>query len=270
MATPSQKQINRSCLPNFSLDEYAKLLDELSAVGYQFRKVSDIGRTDPGRFAYLRHDIDFHLFDVEKMVKLEASLGISATYYVLLTQYYNPMNPENKSILRKISGLGHEVGLHYDLETYPSEPEEARAHLNWEANILGKICDTPIRTIVTHLPYKKRPDPFLTIGDYVHPHNPSYLENLVYVSDSCRAWRDESLLNCFGSNPPQRLLLTIHPELWLDGSITDRMVYLERVLIRNAQYQYREFLEKVVRQVWLTHPAVELQNKREHDRAESN
>lgn len=270
METGIYKQNSNNSLPNFSLDEYAKLLEGLGAAGYKFRRVSHIGKAGSGRFAYLRHDIDFHLFDIDKMVKLEASLGIAATYYVLLTQYYNPMNPENKSILRTISDSGHELGLHYDLETYPSDPEKARVHLDWEVNILGKIANAPIRTIATHLPYKKRPDPFLTIDDYVHPHSPRYKENLVYISDSCRAWRDESLLNCFGLNPPGRLLLTIHPELWLDGSINDRITYLDRVLIRNTQHQYREFLDKIVRQVWLTHPAVVLHNKREHDHIESN
>jgi len=265
MLTQSYKRYNRKCLPTFSLASYAKLLKQLTAAGYQFRKIRNMEKTAPGRFAYIRHDIDFHLFNVDKMAKLEASLGIAATYYVLLTQYYNPMNRDNKSILRTIRDLGHELGLHYDLENYPDEPMEARAHLDWEANILSKIADAPIRTIATHLPYRKQPDPFITIDDYVHPHDPRYQEGLVYVSDSCRAWRDESLLNCFGHNPPNSLLLTIHPELWLDGSINDRITYLDRVLIKNAQHQYRGFFDNLVRQVWLTHPATVLHEKRERE-----
>lgn len=134
------------------MDDYANLLKRLTAAEYQFQKVSQMRDLTPGRFVYVRHDIDFHIFKVDKMAKVEALLGINATYYVLLTQYYNPLNQENQNILRKIRDLGHEIGLHYDLETYPAEPMKARAHLDWEVSILSRVVDTPIYTIVTHLP----------------------------------------------------------------------------------------------------------------------
>ena len=122
------KERNRKVsLPSFCMADYANLVKRLLEFGYQFRKVSQM-RENSGadKFVYLRHDIDFHIYDSDEMAKLESSLGISATYYVLLTQHYNPLNNDNKKILRKIRDLGHEIGLHYDLQTYPQDPTEAR------------------------------------------------------------------------------------------------------------------------------------------------
>jgi hypothetical protein len=130
---------------------------------------------------------------------------------VLLTQQYNILQPENQYILRKIIKLGHEIGLHYDLETYPIGSTESRARLNWESEFLGKVVGAPVQTIVMHQPHKGTADPFHMINEYVNPHDPRYQNELLYVSDSCRAWRDETLLSCFGPNPPRRLLLLTHP-----------------------------------------------------------
>jgi hypothetical protein len=120
-----------------------------------------------------------------------------------------------------------------------------------------------------HLPHKGQPDPFQQLDEYTHPHDPRYQEGLLYVSDSCRAWRDESLLTCFGSSPPRRLLLTSHPELWLDGTIADRMMYLDRVLIENASRQCIDYFNQDVRHVWVNHPGPRLHDERERQGARS-
>src|SRR5205823_7026515 len=112
----------------------------------------------PGRSVYLRHDIDLHLPGVERMAEVEAVLGARSTYFVLLTQHYNPLYPENLAILRQIRDLGHEIGLHYDLTTYPQDDAGAREHLAWEARLLSSIVDAPVRCITMHQPYEGRDD----------------------------------------------------------------------------------------------------------------
>lgn len=254
-------------LPRFGLDEYVALLDKLRSAGYRFDPISNIKEADPEtKVAYMRHDVDLHIRGIEQMATLEAACGVRATYYVPLTLHFNPLYPENQHILRQVLGLGHEIGLHYDMETYPTAPEHAREHLDWEVSILSKVVGQPIRTISMHQPHQGKPDPFQEIDDYIHPHDPRYQEGLLYVSDSCRAWRNESLLTCFGPNPPRRLLLSIHPELWLDGTTVDRMQYLDRVLMENGMRQHRDYFDRKVRQVWLTHSAPRLHDERESRR----
>lgn len=249
-------------LPKFSLDDYEALLRSLKTAGYDFQPLTALVSYSTGKVAYLRHDIDLHLTQVDQMAEIEAKMRCIATYYVLLTSHYNVLYPENQRILRHLVELGHEIGLHYDMETYPEDLKEARAHLDWEASVLSKITGKLVRTICMHQPHQGQPDPFRTLDEYIHPHDPRYQHNLLYISDSCRAWRDESLLTCFGPNPPQRVMLSIHPELWFDGSITDRLAYLHKVLLENGLRQSRRYFEEAVRQVWERHPATKLHDAR--------
>jgi peptidoglycan/xylan/chitin deacetylase (PgdA/CDA1 family) len=250
-------------LPAFDLDEYAALLDRLGA-SYTFDLISNMRNADLScKIVYMRHDIDLHIPGVEQMASLEARHGVQATFYVPLTLHFNPLYPENQHILRQICDLGHEIGLHYDMETFPVDPVESRRYLTWEADILGKIVGRPVRTICMHQPRKGEPDPFCEVDEYVHPHDPRYQKNLVYISDSCRAWRDESLLFCFDTEAPRRLLLNTHPESWLDGRIADRIEYLDQVLMVNGVRQHREYFDQIVRRIWLTHPAPRLHDERQ-------
>jgi hypothetical protein len=255
-------------LPDFSLDDYERLLVGLAENGYELRPVGEMPDRTVGRSAYLRHDIDLHVPGVERMAEVEAVLGARSTYFVLLTQHYNPLYPENRAILRRVSGLGHEIGLHYDLTTYPDDAAAAREHLAWEAGLVSSIVDAPVRCITMHQPYEGRDDVFRSGSGYVHPHDPAYCADLLYVSDSCRAWRDESLLSCLTDQPPRRLLLLTHPELWLDGAVTGRTDYLETVLMANATRQHRDFVDNTVRAVWDRHPGPRLHDARTEGAAE--
>jgi len=60
----------------------------------------------------LRHDVDRALPTAMRMARLEASLGLKATYYVRTTRaVFKP------DALRELHRLGHEVGYHYETLT---------------------------------------------------------------------------------------------------------------------------------------------------------
>ena len=81
---------------------------------------------------------------------------------------------------------------------------------------------------------------------------------------------NEKLLTCFGSEPPRRLLLLTHPELWQDGTIGDRMQYLDQVLLETAVREKKEYFDKYVRTVWLNHPAPQQHDERERQQSSTD
>ena len=261
---------NNLRLPLFGLDDYGRLLVMLRGAGYDNSIVSKLREPISTKVVYLRHDVDIHTSLILEMARIEKAHGIQATYYIPLTLHFNLFYPPNQHVLKELLSLGHEVGLHYDLQTYPSDPVEERGHLEWEVSVLYRLIGQPIRTIVMHQPHTGQSDPFRTLDEYIHPHDPRYQDDLLYASDSCRAWRDENLLQCFGSNPPRRLMLNTHPELWLDGNIEDRMTYLDKILRENGIRQHREYFDQTIRQVWLTHPSPRLHDKREEYHAKKS
>jgi peptidoglycan/xylan/chitin deacetylase (PgdA/CDA1 family) len=247
-------------LPAFSLDDYLKLLDNFKSEGYALRPVSGMFENNEGKAVFLRHDVDLHITAIQPMAALESENDIRSTYFVPVSLHFNPIFPENQALLRKMVEMGHEIGLHYDLATYPNELDLAKEHLNWEAGILSRITGKDVKSICMHNPYKGQPDPFRQSDDFINPHDPRYQQDLLYVSDSCRTWRDQSLLKPFQPAPPKRVLLNTHPEVWLAGEVTDNMSYIDPVLLEVGTRQHRDYFEKIVKGVWRTHPVSKMKD----------
>ncbi len=250
-------------LPRFDLKEYVQLLTVLRQAGYGIRPVSDMPKDDGGQFAYLRHDIDASLELSLPMARAEANESLKATYGVMLAATYNLFYPENVTFLKELIALGHEIGLHYDLSNYPSEPVQAWQRLERETQLLQTLTGKPVLTISMHQPHRGLYDFFRQTKTYVHPHDPRWQEDVMYVSDSCRAWRDCSLLRCFAPDSPRRLLLLTHPEVWLDGGITCRFEYLDKILMPGALRQPTDYFDQEIRQTWKTHVGANMHDERE-------
>jgi hypothetical protein len=219
-------------LPAFGIDAYDDLLERLRAAGYAFARVAELPELPAdGRHVLLRHDVDLDPPSTLAMAEREAARGIASTYYVGLTLHFNALHGAHRGAIRHLHALGHDIGLHYDLRTYPADPDAARAHLDWELSILEGIVGAPVRTLCMHQPSLSPGDPFRSVPGLVHPHDPAHQEGMLYVSDSARAWRDASLLRALGDDPPARLLLLVHPESWLDPTIDDPLDYLEQVVL---------------------------------------
>jgi hypothetical protein len=140
-------------MPDFALDDYRTLISGFQQAGYDIRKVSAMCDLSLSRVLFLRHDIDFHLYGVNAIAEIEKDLGCRATYYVLLTGYYNALCSENAQILRDLAGMGHEIGLHYDLGCYPKDVERSLTRLRRDTTILSDVTGQPVRTISTHEPF---------------------------------------------------------------------------------------------------------------------
>lgn len=240
-------------LPSFSFADYARLLGQFRDSGYEMQPVGTLLNESQAPVIYLRHDIDFFPQPALEMGQVESNVGGRATYYFLLGGPYNLFAAENRAALRALIALGHEVGLHYDLQTYPEDPAAARRQLEFEAGILGELCGTAISTISLHQPHKNAHDPFRGLDSYVNPHDARDQRPLTYVSDSCRAWRDETLLQCFGQQRPKRVLFLTHPESWMDGAVQNRLEYLENVVIPHARRPVETYYHNDVRKIWLEH-----------------
>lgn len=240
-------------LPNFDLTEYGCLLLALKARGYTLTTVSEMRVVADSPRVYLRHDVDLFPSAALAMARCEREAGCHSTYFLLLSALYNLRAPENRRILTEVVVLGHEIGLHYDASLYPDNREDARAQLADDVRTLERLCGQRIQTISMHEPHRGGGDPFRCCDNYINPHDPRWQTGLLYVSDSCRAWRDESLLQCFSDEPPSRVLLLTHPELWLDGSITDRMVYLREVLLPRATEPHDRYFTREVAAIWGSH-----------------
>ncbi|MBB5514547.1 hypothetical protein FHS89_000545 [Rubricella aquisinus] len=95
----------------------------------------------PPRFALLRHDIDMSPQQALETARIEADLGVRATYTVLLTgEFYSPFEAGTRALLQEIRALGHDIGLHFDAAYHQiNDDTQMDDALIWEADILSRL-----------------------------------------------------------------------------------------------------------------------------------
>ncbi len=247
-------------LPGFSVDAYRAFLAAVLDAGVRAEPVEAMPDWDGStRTLYLRHDVDLHVPGIDRIAAVETELGVHATYFVPLTLHFNPAYPPNREILQGLVAAGHRIGLHYDLQTYPWGLDAAWAHLDAEVARLHEIVEAPVESICMHFPWGGREDVFQTSDRYVHPHA---FAGVTYVSDSCRAWRDENLTTIVEPDGPARLLLNTHPELWLGEADEERYAFLRGTLHDNTVRPHAEYVLDHMESAWRVHPAPALHDAR--------
>jgi hypothetical protein len=173
----------------------------------------------PERFIVLRHDVDYALEDALPLARLEAEVGVSATYLVLPHAHYNPFGNPGFGILRAIVGLGHALGVHYDPSFYAAHALAPAATLRQEAARLAAAFDTPVRVVAEHKPGRSPlPPPDLT--GFIDAYVSALTRDVKYLSDSCQFWREGCFCGRLEAASVPRLQILTHPEWWSEEGTT--------------------------------------------------
>lgn len=229
----------------FTYRWYREFLRWLGAEGRRFRSFEDpVSRGD----VRLRHDVDLSVERALRTARIEAELGVRATYFVLLTSpLYNPLEAETRDLIREIEALGHDVGLHFSTHEYwstddPPEAAELEARVDDERSVLATVAEDPVSTLSFHVPPEwvldRRFDGFRSA------YEPAFLSEMEYHADSGQRWREASPVRDRPSGPVQVLT---HPGLWGEEDATFEAC-VERAVTdscrRARNRSRREFLEE--------------------------
>jgi hypothetical protein len=206
-------------LTNFSRPEYACLLDEFIAGGYQcvdFPAAAKLTRHDEPRLI-LRHDIDFCVQAARDMAMVEAEKKMFSTYFFMLrTPFYNLFTSENTRAVREIIAGGHRIGLHFDRMPYPgASVAELNAALNREAAVLANWFETKIDVVSYHRPIAREVEGHAEASQpLLNTYMEAFTKKIKYFSDSQGAFRfgHPAESTEFQSRLPIQIL--IHPIWW--------------------------------------------------------
>lgn len=174
----------------FTYESYKNLIKLLWANSYQIKTYHTWQEAD--RCVILRHDIDTSLDKAVELAQVERELGVSSTYFVLLTSdFYNPASKGSLEKLRAIQHMGHELGLHFDEKAYPEgTPEETVVRILYERDVLASILGTPVTTVSMHRPSRMTLEADLKIPGMVNSYEKTFFHDFKYLSDSRRRWRE--------------------------------------------------------------------------------
>lgn len=196
----------------FTTAGYGALVSAFAHAGYQAVGLHDLA-ADRGRL-FLRHDVDFNPDFCGPIAETEAGLGCTSTFYFLVTSpFYNLLDPSVREVLKRLSALGHSIGLHFDVTAY-AEGTDLEASAERERGLLATIAEAPVQSISFHRP---APDlvgrPGLFAG-CPHTYEPRFVEAIAYYSDSQGAWRFGHPLDSTAFARRASMQLLTHPIWW--------------------------------------------------------
>lgn len=197
----------------FSLDGFRNILSRANATGYRIVPFRAFEPPGDRPVLLLRHDLDGPLGGAEAFAELEAEAGVSATYFVQTAgDFYNLLSAAGRTLLRRLTELGHEVGLHYEAKRYLADGDAALAG---DLRLLEDLSGQPVQSASQHVPID---DDAIAIERYVA--NDAYAPRFTqppmhYISDSLMAWREATPHDLIDREVPFQLLT--HPETWIGG-----------------------------------------------------
>jgi peptidoglycan/xylan/chitin deacetylase (PgdA/CDA1 family) len=237
-------------LDDFTLESYVDLLKHLKQT-YAIVPFCRIPQRKNEPYLILRHDIDFSLPAALRMAKIEQALGVKSTYFVLISSHlYDAFQENNPAILKEISKLGHEIGLHYHPESYTSYNKNTTETLHKEIRLLENLTGKKVHSIARHGGWDR--DPFASTREYINANHPFY-RSYLFVHDSCRAWTTVEDMITLMQVPQDRAQLLTHPENWQEDKI-DRQTLIES-LTRDMR-EKDSWIKEAVKKTWTTDPLV--------------
>jgi hypothetical protein len=256
---------------NFSYDFYKNLLEDLlsSRDNLCIKDLSDpcIERD----FLVLRHDVDFSPEAALQMAELEASMDVKATYYLLFSSsYYNLISEEYIQFPKKLAELGHEVGLHYDVNILEMiGNDDLIGVVKLQSNFLSELAGSEVKSIAMHNPSIYGIDPFketkFNAAKLINAYNNHYTDKIAYFSDSCGAWRDD-FVECLNKKGfPAQMQLVIHPIFWGTNSLT-RWKSLDDLIENRISFLLDDI--KKVRELWRNHTGLIQHDNRNNDQVD--
>jgi hypothetical protein len=187
----------------FDLAHYRELLEAAQAGGYRF--VPFDRDPQPGEL-FLRHDVDLSLDAALELARLEAELGVRATYFLMTRSvFYNLGSDAGEHVLAELRALSHAVGHH---AVYP--------HVD--------LDDRFDRVVAWH-----NPDPeFVSqpVDGAVNVMAEPWFDPERYRSDSNQRWRHGCPHEQLARAEFDWLQLLVHPEIWVypGGTMRETML----------------------------------------------
>lgn len=255
---------------DFTLKRYIELLRMLKGAGYGLLPYCGFvgDGAEGGRIVCLRHDVDSRPGNSLKTAKIEAEMGIRATYYFRAV----PCS-WNERIIKEIASLGHEIGYHYESLTTCGGDIDA-AYNDFKVNLERLRELVKVQTICMHgsprSPYDskdiwKKYD-YRELGIIGEPYLDTDWSRAFYLTDTGRRWngyrfsvrdkiphwQDEwnrmgltfqstaDIISRIG-NLPERIMITTHPQRWSDHALP----WLRELVLQNIKNCIKYFLASI-------------------------
>jgi hypothetical protein len=235
----------------FTYSEYENMLICLKE-DYEFISFSKAkySRNKMEKKVLMRHDIDQSLEKTQQIAEIEASLGISSTYFILFrSPFYNLFSSDGEKLIRNLIDKNHFIGLHFDYSGYSFNTISQLSHqMLLEAEIMQKFFNVKIDAVSFHRPFDIEFLRKLELSFFPHAYESIFLEDYKYFADSRGKWRFGSPLDSEEFKQKKNLQILVHPEWWNETELES----LETVNNYRKDYlaRFEKDLQKEMKGFW--------------------
>lgn len=214
---------------DFTEDEYRKLLKKakkkasfISYNDYFENKTSEVGNS-----IIWRHDIDISVNRALRLAEIEAEEGVKSIFFVLFSStFYNVFEKDIVGKLKQILSLGHEIGIHLDMDMYSSVPDgnKLEMDLNFLSSNIKYLLDVSPSCFSFHNPTPEIISTFTEnyIGKYMNAYSKRIIDNVAYCSDSNGYWRYQSIDEFLDRTDYKVACVLTHPVWWTYYAMSPR------------------------------------------------
>jgi hypothetical protein len=196
---------------------YKALLENISHFETLFSTPARVsGKTNLPEKPLLRHDIDFSIFGLEAMGKLENDYGHRAIYLFRPdARSYNLESAETYRVMKSLQSMGHEIGLHIDRRSHIAttiNQESVRKYFDY----ISSKLQLNLNLMSWHRPLESDLENSELFCGLESLYSKLYWNREIYLSDSAGDWgsqKEDKLYSLLQDKGYFQLL--IHPEWWL-------------------------------------------------------
>jgi hypothetical protein len=180
--------------------------------------------TAPAPCALWRHDMDVSPQRALALARIEADVGVTATYFLHLhSDFYSALETEVAQIVDGLLELGHALGLHFDPAHYAARGMEAEAFLEAECDFIGTYFGRTPEVFSIHNPtltgWEENAD---DVAGMVNASSAAIAERFTYCSDSNGVWRFTPLHDVLAEGARDRIHVLTHAEWWTSDYLMPR------------------------------------------------
>ena len=166
-----------------------------------------------------RHDVDVSPNRALRLAEIENTRGVKATYFFLLhSEFYSCFEKSIRAIMRRIAGLGHDIGLHFDVAFYDDIVDLAslERRILFEANLVAELAAAQPGAVSFHNPTPQQLERYdqPRLAGLANAYGRPLQTGYHYVSDSNGYWRFNRLHDVLAARANPALHVLTHPEWW--------------------------------------------------------
>ena len=100
---------------DINIDSYIELIKLIQSNEYAIIQYDQVEKHN--KYIIIRHDVDLDLYYAYEMAKIEAKHNCRSTYFIMLhNPLYNALSKDSISMLKEMLGMGHKIGIHFDVK----------------------------------------------------------------------------------------------------------------------------------------------------------